>query len=156
MGLIVSIVGIAKYGSPGLVIPTEYPGQENLEGQQPQMNPQTGQMVPPCMDIRPMEGWCLENSELCTQRIEECHDLMSANTASVGTGNALLVFLIIAVLVIIAGTVMEIKAGVDDEDDGDGYEDDTRAFNNGRAEATDYGLNGTGYSQGKHSMTHND
>ena len=59
-------------------------------------NPQTGQMVPPCMDIRPMEGWCLENSELCTQRIEECHDLMEANTASVGTGNALVAFLVIA------------------------------------------------------------
>ena len=128
-------------------------------------------MVPPCMDIRPMEGWCLENSELCTQRIEECHDLMEANTASVGTGNALVAFLVIAgknysfrwveidfffqllfqVLVIIAGTVMEIKDGVDDEDE-NGYEDDTRAFNNGRAEATDYGLNGTGYSQGKQSM----
>jgi len=54
-------------------------------------------------------------------------------------------------LVIIAGTVMEIKDGVDDEDE-DGYDDDTRAFNNGRAEATDYGLNGTGYSQGKQSM----
>lgn len=46
---------------------------------------------------------------------------------------------------------MEIKDGVDDEDE-NGYEDDTRAFNNGRAEATDYGLNGTGYSQGKQSM----
>ena len=59
-------------------------------------NPQTGQMVPPCMEIKPMEGWCLENSELCQQRIKECHDLMESNTASVGTGNALLVFLIIA------------------------------------------------------------
>ena len=59
--------------------------------------------------------------------------------------------LLFQVLVIIAGTVLEIKDGVDDEDE-DGYEDDTRAFNNGRAEATDYGLNGTGYSQGKQSM----
>ena len=59
-------------------------------------NPQTGQMVPPCMDIKPMEGWCLENSDLCTKRIEECHDLMEANTASVGTGNALVAFLVIA------------------------------------------------------------
>ena len=46
---------------------------------------------------------------------------------------------------------MEIKDGVEDEDE-DGYDDDTRAFNNGRAEATYYGLNGTGYSQGKQSM----
>ena len=34
--LIVTIVALAKYGSPGLVIPTD-PGQENLQGQQPQM-----------------------------------------------------------------------------------------------------------------------
>ena len=46
---------------------------------------------------------------------------------------------------------MEIKEGVNEEYE-NGYEDDTRAFNNGRAEATDYGLNGTGYSQGKQSM----
>ena len=36
VALIVTIVATAKYGSPGLVIPTE-PGQENLEGQRPQM-----------------------------------------------------------------------------------------------------------------------
>ena len=53
-------------------------------------------MVPPCMEIRPMEGWCVDNSELCQQRIKECHDLMEANTASVGTGNALIAFLVIA------------------------------------------------------------
>ena len=54
-------------------------------------------------------------------------------------------------MVIIVGTAMEIKEGVNEEYE-NGYEDDTRAFNNGRAEATDYGLNGTGYSQGKQSM----
>ena len=37
VALIVTIVSIAKYGSPGLVIPSE-PGQENLEGQRPQMS----------------------------------------------------------------------------------------------------------------------
>ena len=35
VALIVTIVAVAKYGSPGLVIPTEA-GQENLQGQQPQ------------------------------------------------------------------------------------------------------------------------